>query len=248
MEIITSVANAKVRWLKELMTDKKARDAQGLFVADGLNIVGDLDASIVHSYVTTQSKFELIDNLNKGALPVIVVTDEIMKTLSDTKSPQGIMAVCKKPIGLVDCMSIAIIADNLQDPGNMGTIIRTMTACGVKNLLLYGECVDVYSPKVVRATMGAIAKINVAKLQDPKFLPYERIFALDMGGENIFKLDKSLYSDMQFALVVGGESRGISQAFNTAKTKVIALPMSGEVESLNAAISLSVALYHLINS
>ena len=107
----------------------------------------------------------------------------------------------------------------------------------------YGDCVDLYSPKVVRSSMGGIFFVNIKKLQSKSDLSVP-LFVLDMAGENLFKLaDKP----SKFALLVGNESRGVSKEMKEQADNLIALPMNGNMESLNAGVSLSIALYQLIN-
>ncbi len=148
-------------------------------------------------------------------------------------TPSGILATVK--INKVDDKiegNVAVL-DRISDPGNMGTIIRTCAACGVENVIAI-DCVDQYSPKVIRASMGGIFAL--------KILENHRVYALDMKGENLYTMEKF---DLPFAIAVGNESKGLSKNFKEI-SKIISLPMSGKIESLNAGVSMSVALYEII--
>lgn len=127
--------------------------------------------------------------------------------------------------------------DNVSDPGNLGTILRTAASCGIENIVLYGKTCDPYSPKTVRASMGGIVGMRfTAKLPDT-------LYVLDMNGESIFDFSPSVND---YGLVVGNEAHGVSDELRERASKILSLPMSGKVESLNAGISMSVALYTLV--
>ena len=166
-----------------------------------------------------------------------------MNAISDTSTPPGILCVIDIPNFDFDDKNIVVL-DGVSDPGNFGTIIRTCVACGVKNIIAI-NCVDYTSPKVVRSSMGGVFKVVVKNVNYEKALQLlegYNVLSLDMSGKSIYDMEKT---DSKIALVVGSEAHGVSKIMLDRCDNLISLPMIGDIESLNAAISLSVALYHL---
>ena len=164
-----------------------------------------------------------------------------MKLLSETVTPCGILAVVRKNTADKNIDGNVVILDGISDPGNFGTIIRTCAALGIKNILAI-ESVDYTSGKVVRSSMGGVFRTDIIECSREEALEIVKdynLYALDMDGENIFGEFKP---QRPYALTVGSESKGLSRIFRD-KASIVALPMSGDMESLNAAVSLSVALY-----
>lgn len=243
---ITSIKNPKIQFVKKLR-DKAFRKSQGLFVVEGENIIKDMPSNVnVENIFVLKSKlddFQYILNRYETER-VIAVDDKVMKSISETVTPSGILAIVKAVIGKFEVVGNVVILDGISDPGNFGTIIRTCVACGIENILAI-DCVDYLSGKVVRASMGGIFRVKIIECErkDALNLIKDRVlYALDMGGNNIYDMPKV---EGAFALAVGSESRGLSEELRN-KAKIVALPMVGEIESLNAAVSLSVALYRFI--
>lgn len=244
-EVITSIGNAKIKHVKKL-ADKSYRRSQGEFVIEGENLLKDLPSDVwVVSLFIQKDKFEEYEYIVNRHISskIYLVDDKVMRAISNTVTPCGALATVKIPQqkSLIDG-NVAVL-DGINDPGNMGTIIRTCVACGIENLLALSS-VDPYSPKVVRASMGGIFKVNIFEKNREdalKMLKNHQIYCLDMNGENLYKMTKV---DSPFAIVVGSESQGVSDAFKRTG-RIISLPMSGKIESLNAAVSMSVALYEL---
>ena len=244
--VITSTTNPLIQKIKSLK-DKEARSLYNEFILEGENIVKDIpDISLVDYIFVDQSKIDdyryIIEKYNKNI--VYEVPAKVMGAISDTKTPSGILAVSKKPEYKEEKCKSVVVLDGVSDPGNMGTIIRTCVACGIKDIYAINT-VDAFSPKVVRSTMGGIFEVNVIPTT------YEELFeklqgynllTLDMNGKDIFKENNIT---KPFALVVGSEAHGVSKVLKDNCTQVLSLPMSGKIESLNAAVSLSVALYTL---
>lgn len=241
MEKITSISNSKIQEIKKLFASKADRYACGKFVAEGINIVKDIPEELILSLFMTEETFKRQEKIVAKSQNIYIVSQKVMDSISDTKTPSGVIAICEMK-NLVADSDKCVVLDNLQDPGNAGTIIRTAVACGVSTIYCYGDCVDLYSPKVVRSSMGGIFFVNVKKLQFKEQLNCE-LFALDMAGENLFEMKDV---PQKFALLVGNESRGVSKEMREWADKIISLPMSEKMESLNAGVSLSIALYQLI--
>ena len=246
MNTITSTSNQLVKQIKSLK-DKEARSLLDLFIVEGENIVKDIPSHVDVKYVFVEdSKLNdykyIIDRYDEKI--VYVVTEAIMSSISDTKTPSGILCVVKPSKMDFKAGNNVVVLDGVSDPGNMGTIIRTCVACGVKDIFAI-NCVDYTSPKVVRSTMGGIFNVNVIPStyeETISKLKGYNLLTLDMGGKDIFKEKKI---EKPFALIVGSEAHGVSKTLKGNCTTILALPMIGQIESLNAAVSLSVALYTL---
>lgn len=234
MEIIKAVSNSRIQHVRKLASKRSYRYECREYLADGANIVNALDkAEIVELFVSERR----YDEYKDFGVPIYSVTDKVMESMSDTETPQGIIAVAK----IIDREPLngapSVVLDNVSDPGNLGTILRTAASCGIENVVLYGKTCDPYSPKAVRASMGGIVGMRFTdKLPDT-------LYVLDMNGESIFDFSPSVND---YGLVVGNEAHGVSDELRDKASKVLSLPMSGRVESLNAGISMSVALYTLI--
>lgn len=243
MEKISSNSNQKVLQIKKLLSSKSFREQEGKFVAEGANIVKDIPNDRILQLYFTEETFCKYENIAKKSNNITLVTDKVMSAISDTKTPSGVLAVCSIKAPMVKSCGNSIVLDNLQDPGNAGTILRTAVACGISDIYCYGDCVDLFSPKVVRSSMGGIFYVNVKKITTKNQLD-AKLYVLDMNGENLFEMKKN---QEKFALLVGNESNGVSQVMKNQADKIISLPMSKNMESLNAGVSLSIALYHLLN-
>lgn len=248
MQEITSLQNSKVQHIRKLK-DKAYRKECGQYFVEGENLVKDLpfDAPVKEVFVL-KSRIENYSYILSRYDDAIcyAVDDKTMKAMSETVTPSGILVLVQYAEKELDLSGNIVITDGVSDPGNMGTIIRTCVACGVRQIIAV-DSVDCFSGKVLRASMGGVFKINIKKLSREEAVKTVKssvhtVYSLDMNGENIFNTEKP---QGLFALAVGSESRGLSQEFRNA-SKVISLPMAGQMESLNAAVSLSVALYELV--
>ena len=245
MKEIISTSNPLVKTIKSLK-DKEARFALNEFIVEGENIVKDLPAFVKVDYVFVEDKkvsdFKyILDRYNDEI--IYCVSSNVMKAISDTQTPPGILVVVQKP-KMAESKGNVVVLDGISDPGNMGTIIRTCVACGIKDIYAIST-VDAFSPKVVRSTMGGIFQVNIIPTTyDELFnkLQGYDLLTLDMYGKDIFEENKITEP---FALVVGSEAHGVSKILKEKCTTLISLPMVGQIESLNAAVSLSVALYTL---
>lgn len=241
MEEITAISNERIRRLKRLATDCAYRHESGLFIAEGYNLVKDIPIDSLAELYITKTALAKYPQLSQR-VSTTLISDKIASAVSDTKSPSGIFAVCKISKSENMTFKRAVLLDGVSDPGNVGTIIRTCVACSIDSILTHGEHVDIYSPKVVRASMGGIFGIRICNIDDTDITGIP-IYALDMNGENIFG---SEINNESFILAVGSEAHGVSKTIRARADKILSLPMSGNMESLNAGVSLSIALYQLI--
>lgn len=232
-----SITNADIKNLK----DKKFKKDNGIFLVEGEKFCRDLlnsDIKILQTITTNKAL--------KGFPNIEIVSEKMLISLATTKTCQDIICVCKTKDFSIDSVGNALILDNLQDPGNVGTLIRSAVAFGFKDVYLVG-CADVYSEKVIRSSAGTIlnARLHICEFNDivnSKEKIAQNFIVADMSGESI---DKIRLPKTRFAVIIGNEGRGVSEEFmNFANTK-IAIPMSREVESLNAGVAGSIIMQKL---
>lgn len=247
MEFYKSTSNPFVQKLKSLK-DKKARRSLGYFLVEGENIIKDFSPFVDVKYIVVEDtkldQYKYI--LGKYSNRCVGVDSKVMKAISDTVTPCGIVAV----VGYTPSNQLVgdniVVLDGVTDPGNFGTIVRSCVACGIKDVLAV-ESTDFLSGKVVRASMGGVLRCNIVECtrqEMPSYLEGRQVYALDMNGENIF--ENSVDKTRPWALVVGSEAHGISPEIKLRADNILSLPMVGDIESLNAGVSLSVGLFELV--
>lgn len=245
MEHITSLKNPKVAAWKALK-DRKGRRESGCFLVEGRKMVEEALASAFDvETVLVQEGMELPDGLT---MPVYELPAHVLAAVCDTKTPQGIAAVVRMKEQSALGKHIVVL-DGVQDPGNVGTIIRTADAAGLNGVLLSNQCADVFSPKVLRATMGSIFRMNLRTTDD---LPGEltklrekgySILSSQLDGTPFYEREKVAE---RFALIIGNEGNGVSEQVQQTATHQVRLPMRGGAESLNAAIAAAIMMYELM--
>ncbi len=247
MEIISSAKNQYVKLVKSL-NEKKYRKETGLFFAEGKNLIKDLPTSVQVAYIfATEQRAQEAQKLadaHKEA-ETFFVTESIMQTLADTMTPYGIVALCKMPAPEFKLPNgNALLLDGVADPGNVGTIFRTAAACGFEDIYLV-DSADIYSPKVVRATLGGLFKVRAYEIDAEcakELLKNTNSAVLDMGGKNILKENIS----KPILFVAGNEAHGGREEFKKLAKETYSLPMQNGVESLNVAVATSVAMYKTV--
>lgn len=259
MKDITSSSNPIIKEVKGLYK-KKERWNKNLFIIEGVKIVEEcirwgktpkyiLFSEELFSVNGGEELFSILkDNHN-----LIKVPNSLFRELADTEKPQGILAVVDFNISKMDEVvkekkNFIIILDELQDPGNVGTIIRSADAFGVSGIIVTENCVDVYNPKVVRATMGSLFHIPITYIKDKKevinYLKDRqiRIYTTSLQGETyIYDADFK----ENFAFIIGNESKGVTEEMIKFADLLIKIPMEGNAESLNAAIASSIIMYEV---
>ncbi len=240
--MILSRQNSLVKFAKSL-SDKKFRDREGLYIVEGVKMVKEaiLSKEELCHILVTPSCFEKVDFLKEWE--VDLVEDSVFKSISNEVTPQGILALVKKPITQVlapkgNCLFL----DGVSDPANVGAIIRTAAASGYGEIYAY-NCADPFSPKSVRASMSGIFKVKIysgerEELLDKINLP---VVVADMGGENAF----TIKLPEPFCLVIGNEARGVSDTLKNRANYTVKIPMQNDMESLNASVSAGILMYTL---
>ncbi len=245
MEIISSTKNQHVKFAKSLC-QKKFRNQSGLFLIEGINLIKDLgdNAEIVSVFVTEDRAEDTLKMLALSSAEVYYVSEDVLAYLADTVTPNGVVAVVKKPqIDFALPRHNAVLLDGVSDPGNLGTIIRTAAATGFDVYLL--DTVDLFSPKVIRSTLGACFKTNVYEIDIAKareLVATLNSVVLDMNGKNL--LGETF--DQSVLFIAGSEAHGVREEFLNLAKNVMSLPLQNGIESLNVAIASAVAMYKTI--
>lgn len=261
MEQITSRDNPKIKAVVRLLKSKKERDHQGLFVLEGKKICLEAfceGVEILTVFMTgdfVEQHREAAEKIAGCAKETFFISSELEGKLSQCKTPQGIFCVCKKldkPLteDTISNKRLFVMLCGLQDPGNLGTILRTADAFGVDGVIFADNCCDVYSPKVVRSTMGSLFRVpfmtvedSAAFLREQKGRVFSAAAVVERDALPVQKL--SLPADKPCILCIGNEGNGLSAATADACGQKITLPMQGHAESLNAAIAAGVLMWEL---
>lgn len=254
MQVITSKENEIIKHIKKL-SEKKYRDEKRQYIVEGIKIVEEAiqeNAQIEEIIVCQESIEEIPKELMSKMTnyKCIYVAEKIYKTLTQVVNPQGIIAVIKKVerTEIKYDEDIIIVLDDIQDPGNLGTILRTVDSIGLKQLIVSKGTADVYNPKVVRSTMGAIFRVNVIEKENIKE-------AIEEMRKNQYKLVvTSLQTENQIydinynkkIIVMGNEANGVSKEIQNMADEKVKIPMLGKTESLNVSIATGVVLYEYV--
>ena len=250
--MITSTSNARVKELVQLQKKSKVRNEQGVFLVEGVKMYQEIpQEQLVKVYVSETFADKQKEEINrlKDRRKLEYLSDHVFQYVSDTKTPQGILCVVRQSTYcLEDILEAedAHLLDNLQDPGNLGTILRTAEGAGVTGIIISKESVDIYNPKVIRSTMGSIYRVPFVYVEDLKEaiakVKAHGIFtyAAHLDGKNSY--DKEDYTK-KTAFLIGNEGNGLRKEIADLADTWIRIPMQGQVESLNAAIATSVLMF-----
>ena len=237
------ISNNKIKEIVKLH-QKKYREETGLFIVEGLKSIQEL----------IDSNLEIIDIFAIKELNInhtySIIKESVMKKLTTTSSPCEILAVAKQKTSGNEIIKAkkVILLDSISDPGNLGTIIRSAAAFGVEAIILFGDCVDLYSPKVIRSTAGNFFKvpiINISEINEIKELfPNHKLVATALSKENNISIKECANYD-KYIIMFGSEAKGLNQDLIKIADKNIKLEMTNNVESLNLSVSASIVLYEL---
>lgn len=252
--MITSISNPQVKRLLQLQKKSKARNEENVFVVEGIRMFAEVPEERVEKVYISESLY----NKKKAELkpekyPMEVLADKVFQHVSDTKTPQGILCIVKQKKYRMEELLQAenphfMVLDNLQDPGNLGTIVRTAEGAGVTAVFMSKDCVDIYNPKTIRSTMGSIYRIPFIYVED--VLELMKIFktkgvktyAAHLNGKNSY--DKENYQTGT-AILIGNEGNGLRDEVAENADIWVRIPMHGQVESLNAAIAASIFMFEV---
>ena len=247
--MITSTSNAKVKRLVNLKKKKKLRDEEGVFLVEGIRMFREVPKDrLVEVYAS-----EEFWNRERKAVEQ-VLADFVFEYVSDTKTPQGILCLVRqKQYSITEIVKekggelpLLLVLDQIQDPGNLGTIVRTAEGAGVTGIVMSQDCVDMYNPKVVRSTMGAAYRVPFCYVDDlaeeVKQMKEAGIctYAAHLEGKNSY--DEEDYRKAS-AFLIGNEGNGLRDEVAEQAQVYIRIPMKGQVESLNAAVATAILTF-----
>ena len=257
MKVISSKDNEIIKKIKSLK-EKKYRDIENCYIIEGIKLVKEAIAEnakikqivvcedcINDGEIDTDTLYEI------AKFDVVYVTEKVFKTITDVKTPQGIIAVIEKNNinSKIDYNQDIIVAlDGVQDPGNLGTILRTVDSANLKQIILSKESADSYNPKVVRSTMGAIFRVNIIEVDSLKDMLQEakkndfKVMVTSLDTKNsIYDVDYS-----KKVIVIGNEANGVSKEVQAIADEKVKIPMLGQTESLNASVAAGIMIYEYV--
>lgn len=250
--MITSAANAQIKQIEKLHKSAKERQRTGLYIAEGLRMFAEAPKEQLEKAYATERFYEEHREMFTFCAYELV-SEPVFKEMSDTITPQGILMVLRqnkrKLQDILEQDSPFIVAlENLQDPGNLGTIIRTAEGAGVTGVIMSKDTVDIYNSKVVRSTMGSIFRVPFVYVEDiVEAAGQMRQAGIHTYGAHLSGVDAygQNYREAT-AFFIGNEGNGLTEALTDVLTEQITIPMRGNVESLNAATAATVLMYETL--
>lgn len=266
--MITSTSSSQVKHIVNLQKKSKLRREERQFVVEGIKMVTEAPKDrLVKVYISETFKAdneEFLDKVNYEALGndiLEIVSDNVFIRMSDTQTPQGIMAVVKMSDVCIEDMfeednrtddkkqPLLLILENLQDPGNLGTIVRMAEGAGVTGVIMSSNTVDIYNPKTIRSTMGSLYRVPVIYVEDI----YETVEECKQKGVKVYAAHlkgTDNYNQKDYtqptAFMIGNEGNGLTDKLTDKADELVRIPMQGKVESLNAAIACTILTYEAV--
>lgn len=230
----------------------KERREAGVFVVEGVRLVEEavnsnweFQFALYNDDLNKRGK-QLVEKLQNENIELEKVESSLLRTLSETESPQGILAVVSlTQLQIPNSVNFVLILDQIRDPGNLGTLLRTAVAAGVDAVLLPPETTDAFAPKVVRSGMGAHFRLPIHSMaweEIQEQIKDLQVYLADMDGQSCWETDLS----QPLALIIGSEAEGASEEARKLAAQKISIPMTGNVESLNAGIAGSVLMFEVV--
>jgi TrmH family RNA methyltransferase len=252
--VITSSQNAKIKLVRGLLGRTKERREAGAFVVEGVRLVEEgVNSNWAIQFALYDDSLGdrglgLVKNLEGKQIDVEKVESRLMRSLSETESPQGILAVLElNQLAVPESPDFLLILDQIRDPGNLGTSLRSAAAAGVQAVLLPPETTDAFAPKVVRSGMGAHFRVPIRsgtweEIEQVCKSAGLQMYLADMYGTSCWEVDLR----GPLAMIIGGEAEGASEEATKLATQTISIPMSGDMESLNAGVAGSVLMFEVV--
>ena len=235
--MIQSVNNKTIKDLVKLK-NKKTRDERGLFLVDGYHMVEEaVKAGLCDLIITTDCSQETAEK-------TLVVSETVMEKLSYTKTPQPIMAVCHKKENVIHHMNRILILDGVQDPGNLGTILRSALAFGFKQVVMSQDCVDLYNDKVLRSTQGALFHLDIVRDDLNQVIPElkkQGVHVIATSLHNASSIEEIKASD-KMAFIMGNEGNGVRKEIISLADQSLYIPIE-TMESLNVGVAAGIVMY-----
>ena len=246
-----SAGNKKIKQLQSWQRSSKDRREAGVFIVEGVRMYGEAPKGWIKDIYITQ---KVLDELGEPDLPYYLVDEAVFAKISDTQTPQGVLTVLARPEYMLDDIiggnngkaQLLLILENIQDPGNLGTILRVGEAAGVTGVVMSKGTVDIFNPKVVRSTMGSIFRMPFAVTDDLN----DTVRKIKNAGVTTYAAHlqgSEVYTDYDYtkptAFMIGNEGNGLSEEITALADKRLLIPMEGSIESLNAGIATAVLIY-----
>lgn len=253
--MISSVKNSKVQSIRNLQRSSKKRREQNEFVVEGVRLVEEaFESGLIASQIFFEGNLSergtsLIEEFESKGAQVYQLSSHVMRAISETKSPQGILAVIeRRNIPIPESVDFLLILDQLRDPGNLGTILRSAASADVDAVLLSAGNVDPFAPKVLRAGMGAHFRIAIQSCSWKEIIAHVERSELHVFGASSVTGIPYYRADLSepIALVIGGESEGISETAQNKVDSFVHIPMPGGGDSLNAAVASGILLFEAV--
>ena len=265
--MISSLANGRVKHVVELREKARTRNKEGLFLVEGFKMFEEAPEELIKEVYIEESVyakmkecpsstpshlllqcFEKLQSLTQNGVIVEEVTSEVMRKISDTETPQGVLAVLSQmTYSLKDVMGGNIlILEDIQDPGNLGTMVRTGEGAGISGIVMTKGCVDIFNPKTIRSTMGSLYRVPFVTVSDLK----EAVEEMKKTGTKVYAAHLKgvhYYNDIHYgpssAFMIGNEGNGLKDETAALADEFIIIPMDGKLESLNAAVAAALLMY-----
>jgi TrmH family RNA methyltransferase len=249
MKRIESKQNPTIKQWKKLQT-KKEREKTGLFLIEGEHLVEEaLKYKHFIKELVMSETFQVPTKWNLDGLDLYITKDEVMKEIGDTETPQGVAAICEQPVHTIPQGKIRsiLLIDAVQDPGNLGTLIRTADAAGIDGVILGEGTVDVFNSKVLRASQGSIFHLPIVKGNIGEWINSIKnqnmsVYGTSLEGGIPFQ---TVVPSQSFALLVGNEGRGVQKEWLSQTDRNLYIPIYGKAESLNVTVAAGILLYYL---
>lgn len=276
--MITSTGNQSIKEVVQLRKKSKARSQAGVFLVEGIRMIQEVPKERLKKLYVTEGFYKRYreelglrikeeyktvsreGGHTENSLYAELVSDTVFEYMSDTKTPQGVLGIVRQETytleEILGAESAAgkreaphlIVLDNLQDPGNLGTIFRTAEAAGVTGIIMSKDCVDIYNPKTIRSTMGAVYRMPFLYVEDLKIAIEDlkkrkiHVYAAHLGGDSAY--DREDYQGGT-AFMIGNEGNGLRREIADCADTWIQIPMAGRVESLNAAVAAAILMFEV---
>jgi RNA methyltransferase, TrmH family len=250
--LITSSQNSKIKLVRALLGRAKERREGNAFVVEGVRLIEEAVNShwglrfVLYDDSLSDRGRSQVESLMSRSVDIELVSERLMKSLSETATPQGILAVIEhKQLPILNPLNFVLLPDQIHDPGNLGTLLRSAAAAGVQAVFIPPETTDAFSPKVVRSGMGAHFRLPIHSMTWGDIREQTKdvqIYLADMKGLSCWEADLR----QPLALIIGGEAEGASKQARELATQKISIPMSGDIESLNAGVAGSVLMFEVV--
>lgn len=243
------MTKSDVKYIQSLV-HKKHRLEEGLFVVEGVKMVDELLIDYperIKTLYATRNWINAHEKFTKSHFPIVEVDEKDLERITFLQTPNEVLALVSLPEedqGPLSDTGIILVLDQLQDPGNLGTIIRTADWFGVKKIFCSPDTCDAYAPKVVQSSMGSLMRMDIKYIELESFLASVNglsIYSAELSGRSVFEVN----FNEPLVLVIGNESRGVSASISDLANEKIMIPRFGDTESLNASIATGIILSHI---